>query len=202
MPLPPSSLSSLSSSLSAARLAARRLLRPARRRPRSAFAVVVGLLPSALADALPLIVAAGRRRAAAWPASTASSNASCSSGVTSDFVSLMSGWISSALRNCLMPTSRCLKPDDRDDAEVDVRARGDRVLVETGARADLERLLQQRARRVVVLLAVGVERLLVQVRDLVDRRRVARRGGGGRRGGRRATTRTTASNEAPTMTIG
>ena len=73
------------------------------------------------------------------------------------------------LAELLEPDLTLLEPDDRDDAEVDVRARADRVLVEPRARAQLQRFLQQRARRLVVLLVVGVERPLVQVRDLVDR---------------------------------
>jgi hypothetical protein len=69
-----------------------------------------------------------------------------------------------------------LEADDRDDAEVDVRARADRVLVQPRARAQLQRFLQQRARRFVVLVVVGVDRLLVQVRDLVHRGLVLGRG--------------------------
>ena len=69
-----------------------------------------------------------------------------------------------------------LEADDGDDAEVDVRAGADRVPVEAGARAQLERFLQHGARRLVVLFVVGVDRLLVQVRDLVDRGLVFRGG--------------------------
>src|SRR6185369_8045548 len=47
-----------------------------------------------------------------------------------------------------------LEAHDGDHAEVDVRARRDRVLIETGAAANLQRLLQQVARGVVVLLVV------------------------------------------------
>ena len=85
-----------------------------------------------------------RRRRPPSPASTASSNASCSSGVTSCLVSLMSGCTSSALRNCFSPDLALLEADDGDDAEVDVRARADRVLVQARARAHLQRFLQQR----------------------------------------------------------
>src|SRR5438045_2369305 len=60
-----------------------------------------------------------------------------------------------------------LEADDGDDAEMDMRARADRVLVQPRARAQLQRLLEQSARRLVILLVVGVDRSLVQARDLV-----------------------------------
>src|SRR5262249_39830151 len=69
-----------------------------------------------------------------------------------------------------------LEADDGDDAEMDVRARADRVLVEARAGAQLQRLLQQGTRGLVVLLVVGVDRFLVQVRDLVDRGLILRGG--------------------------
>ena len=69
------------------------------------------------------------------------------------------------------------------------RARPDRVLLQPRAVAQIQRLFQEVARGVVVALLIGVERLLVELRDLAEdvrvrilrvrRSRIAPRGDGG-----------------------
>ena len=84
----------------------------------------------------------------------------------------MSAWISSAFLNCLIASSRCLKPVNVTIAQVDVRARGDRMVVQARLGADLERALEQLARLLEVEVLVLVDRLLVELGDLLDRGRI------------------------------
>ena len=71
---------------------------------------------------------------------------------------------------------------DDDDAEMNVRARRDRVVVEARALAQLERLLERLARAVEVLLLIQRHALAVELDHLRDRLLLVRRGVHDRRG--------------------
>src|SRR5581483_11708689 len=87
------------------------------------------------------------------------------------------------LLEVLDPGGALLEPADQQDADVDLGARRDGVLLQPGRVARVQRLLQEIARAVIVLFLVGRDRLLVEVGDLVQN--LGARLGGARHRGRK-----------------